>query len=177
MEQDLSSVKYVGPTTLTKLADAGITCVAQLAAMSAEELAAIPGIGEKNAPLMIASAQEILAQTPVPESPADAAEAMPELVDAEEVPADDAETMQADTLEDEIAPVEDLPADAIEAAPVVLSDKKARKQAKKARKAEKKAAKKVKKLEKAAKKAARKADKKASKKAKKAAKKAKKTKE
>ena len=61
MQQDLSRVKYVGPTTVKRLAEHGIITVEQLAALSNEELAAIPGVGKHTAPLILTSAQQLLA--------------------------------------------------------------------------------------------------------------------
>ena len=60
MQQDISKVKYVGPSTAKRLSDHGIHTIKQLVALSVEELAAIPGIGHYTAPLILASAQEVL---------------------------------------------------------------------------------------------------------------------
>ncbi|OQX01255.1 MAG: hypothetical protein BWK73_46715 [Thiothrix lacustris] len=149
MEQDLANVKYVGPATIKRLAEHGVTTIAQLAGMSVDALAALPGIGDNTAPLIIASAQELLA---VP-------------------PAEEAEIAAVETeVVDELA--EEIPAEYIVVvAEPELSKKDLKKAAKKAKKAVKKALKKAEKLEKETKKAARKAEKKV----KKAEKKAKKT--
>lgn len=60
MQQDLSRVKYIGPTTVKRLEEHGITTVEQLAALTLDELASIPGVGKHTAPLMLASAQQLL---------------------------------------------------------------------------------------------------------------------
>ena len=153
MEQDLANVKYVGPATIKRLAEHGVTTIAQLAGMSVDALAALPGIGDSTAPLIIASAQELLA--------------------APSAPAEEAETVAVTT---EVVNVlaEEIPAEYIVVvAEPELSKKDLKKAAKKAKKAVKKALKKAEKLEKETKKAARKAEKKAEK-AEKKAKKAKK---
>lgn len=163
MEQDLSKVKYVGAATLVNLTEAGITSVDQLAALSIAELEAIPGIGAKNAPAMIASAQALL-NPPAASEPEQPVETI-----ADASPEADVETV-GETATDAPPSADNIPAvDVVEEQEKLTKQQK--KAAKKAKKAEKKAAKKAKKLEKEAKKAARKAEKKAAKKAKKAAKK------
>jgi transcription termination factor NusA len=159
MEQDLSSVKYVGTATAARLAEHGITTLEQLAAMPLDDLVAIPGIGEHTAPLIHASAQDVLADTTVDVTEVvDIEVVIPaEIVSAEEL-------LEADDVQEAAAEVVELPE---------KSAKKQKKLEKQVKKAEKKAAKKAKKLEKEAKKAARKTEKKAEKKAKKASKKAK----
>jgi len=169
MEQNILDVKYVGQATATRLAEQGITTVAQLAATDVDALAAIPGIGATNAPLMLTSAQELLAAT---QADAEVSEAAV-LEVADPVVSDDEQvTEPAPDTEAEIE-TETQQADAA-AASGEVSDKKAKKLAKQAKKAEKKAKKQAKKQAKEAKKAERKAAKKAAKKAKKAEKKAKK---
>jgi hypothetical protein len=139
MEQDLANVKYVGPATIKRLAEHGITNVAELAAMSPDTLAALPGIGESTAPLIIASAQALLE---VEDAPILLVE--PEAVKmlAEEVPAEYF---------------------VVTPEPEELSKKELKKAAKKAKKALKKELKKVEKQQKELKKAAKKAEKKAEK--------------
>jgi vacuolar-type H+-ATPase subunit I/STV1 len=139
MEQDLANVKYVGPATIKRLAEHGISSVAQLATMSPDTLAALPGIGESTAPLIIVSAQELLADAPsvLIEPEAEAVEML-----AEEVPAEYF---------------------VVTPEPEELSKKELKKAAKKAKKALKKELKKVEKQQKELKKAAKKAEKKAEK--------------
>jgi transcription termination factor NusA len=167
MEQDLSNVKYVGPATINRLAEHGISSVEQLAAMSVEALAAIPGIGESTAPLIIASAQEILA----PAIANIATDIEPES-EPTEVVADAEPAEVADDLDPEFEVVTEEIIIEMDSKP----SKKQKKAAKKAKKALKKALKKAKKQEKKAEEAARKAEKKANKQAEKLAKQAKKAK-
>ena len=165
MEQDLSNVKYVGPATIKRLAEHGVSSVAQLAEMSPETLAALPGIGDNTAPLIIASAQELLAETPA-ETPSDT------------VVAEEAVWLIESETGEMLA--EEIPADYHVATPEPeLSKKELKKAAKKAKKALKKELKKAEKQQKALNKAAKKAEKKADKaeKAEKKAKKAKKKKD
>ncbi|QTR49439.1 helix-hairpin-helix domain-containing protein [Candidatus Thiothrix anitrata] len=179
MEQNILDVKYVGQATATRLAEQGITTVAQLAATDVDALAAIPGIGATNAPLMLTSAQELLA---TPQADAEVSEVTelevvaPIVADGEQVAEPVTDTVPE--IETEIQQADGSAAsnDAVvsESAGGEVSDKKAKKLAKQAKKAEKKAKKQAKKQAKEAKKAERKAAKKAAKKAKKAEKKAKK---
>ncbi len=152
MELEVVAIKYVGPATVKRLAEHGITTVEQLAAMSVEALTALPGIGENTAPLIIANAQEILAE-PIAAETVEAAEI------TEAVPA--------------VAPEAELSAKVQKKlAKQAKKLKKAQKAEKKAaRKAAKKAEKKAEKQLNAERKAAEKAEKKAAKQAKKAEKK------
>ena len=169
MEQDLSSVKYVGTAMAHRLAEHGITTIEQLAVVSLDDLVAIQGIGEQTAPLIIASAQALLMgeEAVVEPAPAAMTDEVPDEVETESVIVDASSVLGGE--DDDAIP------EALEGAEAeTLSAKKQKKAEKQAKKAVKKAAKKAKKLEKAAKKAAHKAEKKAEKQAKKAAKKAKK---
>lgn len=193
MEQDLSAVKYVGPASARRLAAHGVTTVEQLAAMSVDELAAIPGIGANTAPLIIASAQEITnsAQEPLEqpqlsggESEAPAKDDAPLLVDAvDETPEEEVvEVIDSDEPEEQVEAhkaeiqVQENEGDSIEpvdSAVTPMPDLSS-KAIKKLKKLAKRAKKKAKKQEKEAKKATRKAEKKAKKKALKESKKEKK---
>ncbi len=169
MEQDLSSVKYVGTAMAHRLAEHGITTIEQLAVVSLDDLVAIQGIGEQTAPLIIASAQALLMgeEAVVEPAPAAMTDEVPDEVETESAIVDASSVLGGE--DDDAIP------EALEGAEAeILSAKKQKKAEKQAKKAVKKAAKKAKKLEKAAKKAAHKAEKKAEKQAKKAAKKAKK---
>ncbi|WP_040839604.1 helix-hairpin-helix domain-containing protein [Thiothrix nivea] len=147
MEQDIASVKYVGPATVKRLAEHGITTIEQLAAMPVEELAALSGIGENTAPLIIASAQSLLAQ---PEEADDGQEAqVVDMIEDDVEAVADQEALGAEVVEETVAVGADSE----------LSPKQKKKQVKKAKKVAKKAVKKAKKLEKEAKKAAKKAKK------------------
>ena len=176
MELEVAAVKYVGPATVKRLAEHGITTVEQLAEMSVEALTALPGIGENTAPLIIASAQETFARPPQ-------GDAVAKVVLVDEVAP--TEVTASNVLSIDEAAIEVVLVAALE---LGISDRilkkqakkegKARKSAKKAEKALKKATKKIaKKAEQEAKaeeKAVRKAEKKAAKHAKKDTKKAKK---
>ena len=169
MEQDLSSVKYVGTAMAHRLAEHGITTVEQLAAVSLDDLVAIQGIGEQTAPLIIASAQALLVgeEAVVESIPAVTIDEVSDEVETE------SEIVEASSASE--GKVDDVTPQVLEEAEAeTLSAKKQKKVEKQAKKAVKKAEKKAKKLEKEAKKTARKAEKKAKKQAKKAAKKAKK---
>ena len=175
MDQDLSAVKYVGPASAKRMAEHGITSVKQLAAMTAEELAAVPGIGMSTAPLIIASARDVVGATrQQPASVAETALPAEDTVPAQAVepvpqkPGDDAVATQVetDTAED-AADTEESESSA------AMTSELSPKDSKKLKKLAKKAKKKAKKQEKEVKKAEKKAEKKAKKKAKKAARKAK----
>ncbi len=191
MQANLTDVKYLGSATIARLSEHGITTVEQLISTPLETLIAIPGIGEHTAPLILASANELLP----PASTAEVVTANPAVQTTDDTTVekalDNAEVGEAQTelLEeaDALSEEGDDASSAIDAAadqPIIeimtpppteeLSEKQIKKQAKKAKKALKKAAKKAKKLEKAAKKQVKKAEKKAKKKAKKQAKKNKK---
>ncbi|QQZ30448.1 helix-hairpin-helix domain-containing protein [Thiothrix subterranea] len=161
MELEVVAIKYVGPATVKRLAEHGITTVEQLAAMSVEALTALPGIGENTAPLIIANAQDVLAAplaAPEPETPE------PIAIESAEV----TEVMSETSSEPELSAKVQK-----KLAKQAKKLKKAQKAEKKAlRKAEKKAEKKAAKHLKAEQKAAEKAEKKAAKQAKKADKKA-----
>lgn len=60
MTISLSSVKYVGPAMQTRLESHGINTVEQLAAMSQQALADIPGIGASTAQGILESANSLL---------------------------------------------------------------------------------------------------------------------
>ncbi len=60
MNHQLSAVKYVGYTLARRLLRHGVSTVEQLAAMPVEALAAVPGFGLRLAPLVLASARELL---------------------------------------------------------------------------------------------------------------------
>lgn len=57
----LESISGIGEATKNRLAEAGIASVEQLASASLEELVAVPGVGEKTAQKLKASAEELLA--------------------------------------------------------------------------------------------------------------------
>jgi transcription termination factor NusA len=59
----LTEIAGVGPDTARRLADRGITSVEQLASLSIEELAAVPGFGPKRA-VAVSSAAKGLFQPP-----------------------------------------------------------------------------------------------------------------
>ena len=63
MTISLSSVKYVGPAMQTRLESNGVNTVEQLAAMSEQDLADIPGVGASTAQGILESAKSLLAQT------------------------------------------------------------------------------------------------------------------
>jgi len=119
----LSAVPGVGPTMETRLKDAGITSVEQLAGLTLEQLTAVKGIGEKTAQRVIESAvralehraaaqgasAEVASQETEPvaaESPAGVAPLAEEMADPE--PSD---AQSAETPEEGVAQV-DAPADA-----------------------------------------------------------------
>lgn len=85
MEQDLSSVKYVGTAMAHRLAEHGITTIEQLAVVSLDDLVAIQGIGEQTAPLIIASAQALLMgeEAVVEPAPAAMTDEVPDEVETE----------------------------------------------------------------------------------------------
>jgi len=60
-EVTLESLAGVGPALQERLKEAGVTTVAQLAAMTLEQLTAIKGVGEKTAQKLLESAQAALA--------------------------------------------------------------------------------------------------------------------
>jgi N utilization substance protein A len=62
----LRSLPGVGPTTEQKLVEAGVTSVAQLAAMTVEQLSGIKGIGEKTAQKMLEAAHRAMSQAAQP---------------------------------------------------------------------------------------------------------------
>jgi N utilization substance protein A len=66
-EVSLRTLPGVGPTLETRLQEAGITTVQQLAAMTLEQLCNVKGVGEKTAQKILIAAQE----APVPKPPAD----------------------------------------------------------------------------------------------------------
>ena len=186
MQANLTDVKYLGNATIARLSEHGITTVEQLISTPLETLIAIPGIGEHTAPLILASANELLQQaapaTIVAEYTTNNTTVEKALDNAEVAEAQTELLEEADALNEE---GDDLSAmDDAADQPIIemmtpppteeLSEKQIKKQAKKAKKALKKATKKAKKLEKAAKKQVKKAEKKAKKKAKKQAKKNKK---
>ena len=165
MQQDISKVKYVGPSTAKRLSDHGIHTIKQLVALSIEELAAIPGIGHYTAPLILASAQEVL-DMPILE----AAEAASSVASVEAAVA--AASMASVEAEVIPAPVE-MPFTKVEVLwPEVDVDNDAndfpKKKTKEQKKAEKAADKAAKKLAKKADKLAKKAEKKKAKEEKKA---------
>jgi transcription termination factor NusA len=168
MELEVVAIKYVGPATVKRLAEHGITTVEQLAAMSVEALTALPGIGENTAPLIIANAQEIL----------DASVAEPEIETETPEPVAVESTEVITEVTPETSPEPELSEKAQKKlAKQAKKLKKAQKAEKKsARKAAKKAEKKAKKQLKAEQSAVEKAEKKAAKQAKKAEKKAAKSK-
>ncbi len=57
---DLTSIEGVGPKTAEQLREAGYDTVEKIAAMTDEEILAIPGIGEKTAKKILASARSLL---------------------------------------------------------------------------------------------------------------------
>ena len=63
-ELTLRSLPGVGPTLETRLQEAGITTVQQLAAMTLEQLCNVKGVGEKTAQKILTSVQEALAPKP-----------------------------------------------------------------------------------------------------------------
>jgi hypothetical protein len=80
MPTALLHVKGIGPATADTLTDAGITTVDQLAALTPEQLADVPGFGEARARQVIAHARQLSAaeaeegadaDAPQPESTAD----------------------------------------------------------------------------------------------------------
>ncbi|WGZ95921.1 MAG: helix-hairpin-helix domain-containing protein [Candidatus Thiothrix putei] len=167
MELEVTAIKYVGPATVKRLAEHGISTVEQLAAMPVEALTVLPGIGEHTAPLIIANAQEVLA-APAITPPNPEVEAEVEIVDVPEAIVE----MDVETVE--TAPESELSKKELKKqAKRAKKLKKAQKVAKKAeKKAAKKAEKKREKQLKAEQKAVEKAEKKAAKQAKKAEKKA-----
>lgn len=163
MELEVVNVKYVGPATVKRLAEHGITSVQQLADMSVETLIALPGIGENTAPLIIASAQAMLAQSPQDD-------AIANIVLEDEVITPNTLSMDGAAIEVELVAAFERSLSTSILKKQAKQEKKAKKAAKQAQKDLKKATKKAaKKAEKAAKK-----DEKAVRKAKKHEKKAKK---
>ncbi|MBI4003697.1 MAG: transcription termination/antitermination protein NusA [Candidatus Omnitrophica bacterium] len=77
-EVSLRTLPGVGPTLETRLQEAGITTVQQLAAMTLEQLCNVKGVGEKTAQKVLAAAQEALVPKPQPEAaPPATAEELP----------------------------------------------------------------------------------------------------
>lgn len=153
MEKAIVSVKYVGPATVKRLAEHGITRVEQLAGMSVAELTAVPGIGAGLAPRIIASAQELVsAPVQKPKTGTAVTEAKPEAEAGKpEVAAEEKQKLGKKTKK--------------AAEKAKKKAKELKKEAKKvAAKAEKKAQKKAQKLKKETRKAADKAKKKSKKK-------------
>src|SRR3989338_5056151 len=69
-EVSLRSLPGVGPTLETRLKEAGITTVQQIAAMTLEQLCNVKGVGEKTAQKLLASAQEALTPKAKPQAEA-----------------------------------------------------------------------------------------------------------
>ena len=60
MSDDLVRVWGIGPVAATRLFDAGITTIAQVAKATVPELAFVKGIGTKNAEKMIENAKYLM---------------------------------------------------------------------------------------------------------------------
>ena len=101
---ELRSLRGVGPTMEERLKEGGITTVEQLAFASAEQLAAIKGVGKKTAEKLIDAAKEALHPSAAGEAPASAsppAEAAPS--GEPTLPAESAETAEsAEAIEEPV---------------------------------------------------------------------------
>ena len=95
-EVSLRGLPGVGPTLETRLQEAGITTVQQIAAMTLEQLCNVKGVGEKTAQKLLASAQEALTPKPEGVTASDAVAAEPPPADqTEETPPPPEEAPQA----------------------------------------------------------------------------------
>lgn len=79
MSEDLTTIKGIGPSAAKKYAAAGFDTIESIALAETDALAKVPGVGKSRASAVIASAKQLMNETPTAAAPVETAKPKPEV--------------------------------------------------------------------------------------------------